>query len=149
MTRLDFLKKAGFGGASLMALLSSCESGFSKLAAETAAAATPVVQPKSGSLDFTIDLSASANSALLKSGGYIISNNIVIAKTAAGTYVAGSRTCTHEPKNQVIFQSGEFYCTAHGARFTTAGAGLNKEANRGLAIYKTELKDTKTLRVFA
>ncbi len=149
MTRLEFLKKAGFGGAALMALLTSCQDGFTKLAAETAASTTPVAKPVTGSLNFTIDLTASANAALKNVGGYVVVNGIVVAKTGATTYVAGSHTCTHEPKNQVIFQSNEFYCTAHGARFTTAGAGLNREGSRGLSIYQTELKDSKTLRIFA
>jgi cytochrome b6-f complex iron-sulfur subunit len=148
MNRLEFLKKAGFGGAALMALLTSCQDGFTKLAAETAVSTTPVAKPVTGSLDFTIDLSASANAALKNVGGYVVVSGIVVAKTGASTYAAATRTCSHEPKNQVIFQSNEFYCTAHGARFTTAGVGLNREANRGLAIYKTELKDVKTLRIF-
>jgi cytochrome b6-f complex iron-sulfur subunit len=148
MTRYEFLKNTGFKGGALMALLTSCETGFSKL--EGGAATTnPSPIPTPGSVDFTIDLSSNANASLQKTNGYVITNKIVVAKTADGKYVAATYTCSHEPKNKVIFQSGEFYCTEHGARFTTAGVGLNSDGKKGLSIYKTELKDSKTLRVYA
>lgn len=124
ISRNDFLKKIGFTGASLFALytLDSCvkETGV-----------TP-----SGSA--TLDLSMPSNAALKNNGGYVIVNGIVVAKHN-GEYIAATLTCSHEDKNQIIFKSNEWYCTAHGARFNTAGKGLNSDAKKGLGIYKTSL----------
>lgn len=124
ISRNEFLKKIGFTGASLFALytLESCmnETGV-----------TP-----SGSA--TLDLSLPINAALKNNGGYVITNNIVVAKYN-GEYIAATLTCSHENKNQIIFKSNEWYCTAHGARFDSAGKGLNSDAKKGLGIYKTSL----------
>jgi nitrite reductase/ring-hydroxylating ferredoxin subunit len=87
----------------------------------------------------TLDLTLSANAALLKVGGYIRQSNIVVALVAANTYAAVTQTCSHEGQKQVIYQSGEFYCQSHGARFTTAGVGLNSNGRGGLTVYKTSL----------
>ncbi len=87
----------------------------------------------------TLDLTLSANAALLKVGGYIRQSNIVIALVAANTYAAVTQTCSHEGQKQVIYQSGEFYCQSHGARFTTSGVGLNSNGRGGLTVFKTSL----------
>ncbi len=137
MTRYEFLKKAGFGGAALMTLLTAC-SKSSDL--------SPITTP--GSVDFTLDLTASSNAALKTNGGYVISNNVVVARTSQGTYVAGSHICTHEARTKVVFLNNEFYCTEHGARFTTAGVGLNSYASAGLSVYKTELSGN-SLRIYS
>ncbi|OIN56311.1 (2Fe-2S)-binding protein [Arsenicibacter rosenii] len=84
-----------------------------------------------------IDLTASSSANLKKVGGYIVSGGIVVALSSAGVYVAATQTCTHEPKKQVIYSSGEFYCTAHGARFSLTGQGLNSLGSKGLTVYKT------------
>lgn len=84
-----------------------------------------------------IDLTASSSANLKKVGGYIVSGGIVVAQSSAGVYVAATQTCTHEPKKQVVYSSGEFYCTAHGARFSVTGQGLNSLGSRGLTVYKT------------
>lgn len=87
----------------------------------------------------TLDLSLSANAALLKVGGYIRQNNIVVALISANTYAAVTQICSHEGQKQVIYQSGEFYCQSHGARFSTVGVGLNANGRGGLTVYKTSL----------
>ncbi len=137
MTRYEFLKNAGFGGAALMTLLTAC-SKSSDL--------SPIATP--GSVDFTLDLTTSANAALKNSGGYIINSNVVVARTSQGTYVAGSHICTHEARTKVVFLNNEFYCTEHGARFTTTGVGLNSYASAGLSVYKTELSGN-SLRIYS
>lgn len=83
-----------------------------------------------------IDLTLSSNANLLKVGGYLSQSGIVVAQSATGVLVAATQTCTHEPKKQVIFNKTEFYCTAHGARFSLTGAGLNSLGSRGIAVYK-------------
>lgn len=135
MTRLDFLKSVGFGGASLMAVLASCQKSS--------------IAPAPTNVDFTLDLTATANATLKNSGGYVVMNGLVVARTSSGTYVAASHTCTHEGSQKVIFSAGEFYCTEHGARFSTTGQGLNSYGSNGLTVYKTQQTDTNTLRVYS
>lgn len=89
-----------------------------------------------------IDLTTSSSANLKKVGGYIVSSGIVVAQPSAGVYVAATQTCTHEPKKQVIFSGGEFYCTAHGARFSLTGMGLNSLGSRGLTVYKVATNGT-------
>lgn len=84
----------------------------------------------------TIDLTQTANAALLKVGGYLRLSSIVVAQSAAGVLVAATQTCTHEPKKQVIFNKTEFYCSAHGARFSLTGSPLNTITRTALTVYK-------------
>lgn len=124
ISRHQFLRKLGLGGAALMAVYCA-GTGLSSCTNEP-------IGPSNTS--FTIDLNDAANSALAKSGGYIIKNSVVIANTGNG-YVAVTQICSHEGQRQIIFQNGEFYCTAHGARYNTSGKGLNANGNRGLTVY--------------
>lgn len=123
LSRHSFLKSIGLGGSALMAVyLSSC--------------VNESVNPNNNSgAGFTLDLTAAANSALLTTGGYVVANNIVIANVGNGSYAAVTRTCSHEGQKQVIYTNGEFFCTAHGARFNTTGQGLNGNGSRGLTTY--------------
>jgi nitrite reductase/ring-hydroxylating ferredoxin subunit len=121
--RNDFLKKIGFSGAALFALytLESCTN-------ETGV--TP--QPSANSIDIT------QYPALAQNGGYIVYNNMVVANNN-GNYIAATLTCSHEGRKEITFRNGEWYCTAHGARFDTAGKGLNNDGKKGLTVYTTSL----------
>lgn len=139
ISRNVFLRKMGFGSAAMLALLCT---------GELTSCTNEAVSATAGSVDFTIDLSATANNALTKNGGYLIKNNIVIAKTSQGTFAAVTVVCSHEQKKEVIYRTDRFYCTAHGAEFDNMGKGLNSDGKKNLAIYKTELTGT-ILRVYA
>ena len=132
MERRQFLESIGIGAA--FALTASCLQSCTK---ENAA-----VQ------DFTIDLSLTANAALKTNGGYIVNSGVVIARDTSGNYVAATQTCTHEGQKQITLKNNEWYCTAHGARFSLTGSGLNSEGSKGLTIYKTALSGT-SLRVYS
>jgi len=136
MNRKDFLSKIGFGAA--FALTATCLGSCDK------EATTP-----SGPVDFTINLNDVANRALANTGGYIINNAVVIAKTATG-YAAATVICSHEGQQQIMYKgtSNQWYCTSHGATFDINGAGLNGNASKGLTIYKTALTGT-TLRIYS
>jgi nitrite reductase/ring-hydroxylating ferredoxin subunit len=96
-----------------------------------------------------VDLTASTATALKNDGGYVIVNGtVVVANIANGQYVAAQNLCTHQPRPNIIFNRTEFYCTDHGARFSTTGTGLNTLGSRGLTVYRTA-NDGKTLVVFA
>ncbi|MES2517229.1 MAG: Rieske 2Fe-2S domain-containing protein [Bacteroidota bacterium] len=162
MTRYEFLKSLGFTGAALMAALTSCvrEEDTTVVAPRidatgttaattptTPTPATPVVIPATGVTDISkitssllkIDL---ATSALKNVGGYIIQSNIVVARVSASAFAAVTNLCSHEPKRQVYYSQGEFYCSAHGARFNLAGKGLNAAGSRGIQAYQVATDGT-------
>lgn len=127
MGRHTFLQKLGFTGASLLAIyaLDSCQTDQSAVAPEET--------------NSSIDLSKYPS--MTTPGSFFVWNNIVIAN-ANGTYIAATLTCSHEGKKQITYRNGEWYCSAHGARFDTLGKGLNREANKGLTVYKTKIEGT-------
>ncbi len=139
INRLEFLKKLGFGGTALMAVYcSGCSINGN------------VNPTPSGNVDFTLDLTSSANAALNTNGGFVITNRIVVAKTTTGEYVAVTQICSHEGQINVTYvkSSNIFYCSAHGAEYNTAGKGLNSEGRNGLTTYKTALTGS-SLRIYS
>jgi Rieske Fe-S protein len=168
MNRYQFLKDMGFRGAALMAVMTSCvapEDTFIAVEPVSTTGGTTTTNPGTTTTGskavitngnnpssiktplVTLDLAASTNSALAKVGGYVIKSNIVIAQISAGLYAAVTVTCTHEPKNRVIYSQGEFYCTDHGARFDYDGKALNNIAPKGIKAYSIA-QDGKTLVVY-
>jgi nitrite reductase/ring-hydroxylating ferredoxin subunit len=92
----------------------------------------------------TVDLSTSSGAKLKKIGAYlVIGNAYVVALGKDGTYIAATVLCTHEPKKQVIYSNEEWFCTAHDARFTLAGKGINKNGSKGLTIFKVATDGSK------
>ena len=137
MERREFLEKLGIGAA--FALTSSCLGSCTKTDSAPA-----------GTVDFTLDLTASANAALTTNGGFIISNKVVIAKDTSGNYVAATQVCSHEGNVQVSYNkaANNYTCSVHGATFDLQGKGTNSNGSKGLTIYKTSLSGT-SLRVFS
>ncbi len=131
MERRDFLEKLGIGAA--FVLTTSCLQSCTKDAV---------------AVDFTLDLNATANAALKNNGGYVVSSGVVVARDKSGNYVAATQTCSHEGQTRITMVNNEWNCSAHGARFSLAGAGLNSEGSKGLTIYKTTLSGT-SLRVYS
>ena len=132
ISRHQFLRKMGLGGSALLAVycgasLTSCDNE----------AATPATTPAAKSL--IIDLSAKENEVLKANGGYIIKNDIVVAKTNLGTYVAVTVVCSHEGNKAISYQTSEFVCSVHGARFDNAGKGLNVNGRNGITVYPTSV----------
>jgi cytochrome b6-f complex iron-sulfur subunit len=136
MQRKQFLSQLGLGAA--FVLTAGCLGSCKK---DTAAATDAAV-------DFNVDLTAAGSAALATNGGYIVQNNVVVARNNAGNYVAATVTCSHQSQNQITLNNNEWYCTAHGARFALTGGGLNSNGSNGLKIYNTALNGT-TLRVFS
>ncbi len=177
MTRYEFLKSMGFSGAALMALLTSCvkesdkyveantivpdnnssvpdnNSSNSGSSSGTASNISGLVSTddlnKITNVKAKLDLTSTTYSKLATIGNYVVINGIVVALSKANTYIAATVTCSHEPKKQVIYDknNNEWYCTAHAARFSLTGSGLNSRGNRGLAVYKVAT-DGKTLVVY-
>src|SRR4051794_30764713 len=139
MDRKEFLSLLGFSSASIA--LASCLGGCSKnVSARTNAPSN---------VDFTLDLSQSANASLLTNGGYAYNNGVIVARTITGTYIAVQQVCTHE-NISVTYQAvnHRFYCDGHGATFNENGAVLSGPAPRALQTYNTALTGN-SLRVYS
>lgn len=140
MERKEFLKSIGAGAA--LAVTFSCLGSCLKEELDPTVlegATSPANSPSTNATSFSIDLSASEASKLQNNGGYIIKNNVVVAKNLQGKYVAATVVCSHEYKKKVVFKNNEFFCGEHNARFDQNGKGLNADGRKGLKIYTTSL----------
>ncbi|MEQ8218855.1 MAG: Rieske 2Fe-2S domain-containing protein [Arenibacter sp.] len=141
MERKEFLKSIGAGAA--LAVTFSCLGSCLKEELDPTTvlegATSPANSPSTNATSFSIDLSASEASKLQNNGGYIIKNNVVVAKNLQGKYVAATVVCSHEYKKKVVFKNNEFFCGEHNARFDQNGKGLNTDGRKGLKIYTTSL----------
>ncbi len=131
MDRRDFLIKSVTGVAVLGAAY--CIGGCS----------SPTAASAPSNVDFTIDLSDSANAALLNAGGSLSKNGLIIINAGSNTYRAFSQACTHEG-TAVQYQSGLLYCPNHGSEFSaTTGAVIRSPASSPLKQYTVATTGTK------
>jgi cytochrome b6-f complex iron-sulfur subunit len=128
LNRVAFLKKMGLSSAAIFAA-AYCSSSCTN---ETVA---PNPNPNPTGALLTVDLGLSKYAKLTTKGNFIVENNIVLAHTSEGKYVAVPLTCSHEGEREVTYRNTEFYCTAHGARFDNSGVGLNTNGRKGLKLY--------------
>ena len=138
MNRMEFLKSLGLKGASLFAVYCAA-SGLSSCVNESMDPTNPTGVTGN---ELILDLNSAAYSKLNTVGNYVVVSGIVIARVSATAFAAVTQVCSHEGRRQVVFNAGEFYCAAHGARFDTAGKGLNSTGTRGLKTYATVLDGT-------
>ena len=142
MNRMEFLKSLGLKGASLFAVYCAA-SGLSSCVNESMDPTNPTGVTGN---ELILDLNSAAYSKLNTVGNYVVVSGIVIARVSTSSFAAVTQVCSHEGRRQVVFNAGEFYCAAHGARFDTSGKGLNSTGSRGLKTYATALQGT-TLKV--
>ena len=141
MERNEFLRLLGTAGIAVCAgcSLESCSSS-----------SDPSPSGPTG-VDFTLDLTATANAALLADGGFIYKSGIIVVCLNASTqlYTAVSQACTHQGTTVGFDVSkGNFLCPNHGSRFSTSGVVVNGPATASLKKYNTTLTGTN-LRVFS
>lgn len=143
--RKDFMKQVGlgFGAIMLMNCLQSC--GETEI---------PDPDPigNGDKLDFSIDIMASGNTALLNKGGFLVvaSKKVIIARTLNDTWIAVSSACTHEGTT-VAYRSGsnDFLCPNHGSTFSSTGTATKSPATSPLKKYNvTFTANSNTVRVF-
>ncbi len=140
MERNEFLKLLGTASMAVCAgcALESCSSS-----------SDPSVPAAPTNIDFTLDLTAMSNAALLVDGGSIYKSGIVIARLSATDYVALSQRCTHEGTTiNFVPLAGNFFCPNHSSRFSTTGSVINGPATSSLKKYNTTLTGND-LRVFS
>ena len=137
MKRKEFLEKLGIGAA--FVLTSTCLGGCTRDEADP---------PRD--INFTIDLEDAKYEALQVFGSYVIEDQIVIARSNTGDYLAATLICSHEGLSQITYSNreGAWYCTAHEALFSEDGEGLNANGSKDLTVYNTELTDN-LLRIFS
>ncbi len=136
MDRKEFLSMLGFGAAAI-----ACGNCLGCSTKDQVTAPTGV--------DFTLDLNAPANAPLHSNGGYVYNDNVIVARTLAGAYVALSQSCTHAGTTvQFDGPNDRFHCPAHGSNFRTDGSVINGPAASPLQKYNTSLSGS-SLRVFS
>lgn len=118
ISRKDFLRSIGLGGAALMAVLASCKSADS-------------VAPSGVSIDIS--------TTIKNVGDYTYSSGVIIARvnagSAASSFVALAKACTHEGTTVTYQGNGIFYCPNHGAQFSSTGSVTRGPANSSLSKY--------------
>lgn len=132
MDRREFLSMLGIGSAVVACsyCLGGCQTGDSVTGPPT-------------SVDFTLDLTNPAYSALNNIGGYVYNARVIVARIANGSYVALSQTCTHQGGTVTYnLNSNEFDCPVHGSTFATDGSVTRGPAGSPLARYTTSLNGT-------
>lgn len=143
MERNEFLRLLGTAGLAVCAgcSLESCSSSSDP---------SPSTPAPTG-IDFTLDLTAPVNAALLTDGGFVYKSGVIVVCLSASlqVYTAVSQACTHQGTT-IGFDvaNGNFLCPNHGSRFSTAGAVVNGPATASLKKYNTTLTGTN-LRVFS
>lgn len=137
MDRRLFLSRLGAGAGVALAVtcFGSCMSGTEP-------------DPSGIPVNFSLDLDQTP--ALQANGGFVVANNVLVAKTNQGEYVAATVICSHEQQKKVTYDNyaNNFHCTAHDARFALDGKGLNNKGSKNLTVYQTALSGS-TLRIFS
>ena len=129
MERKEFLKKAGaLCGLAMVpvALLESC--GKQNYAAPA-------------NVNFTLDLTSSANTGLTHVGGSMVVSGVLVMRTGTSTFEALSATCTHAGCTVGYNASaGQVVCPCHGGTFNaTTGAVISGPPPSALAKYTATL----------
>ncbi len=128
MDRKEFLSLLGMGAGAIT--IGACLNACSK---------TPVVAAPP-TVNFNLDLTQPANSALTTLGGYMYANGVIIAKTNQGAYIAVAEICTHQGST-IIYQSSidDFFCPSHGSTYAPNGKVVQGPSVTNLKQYTTQL----------
>jgi cytochrome b6-f complex iron-sulfur subunit len=92
-------------------------------------------------VNFTLDLTNSANGSLNTVGGYLIANGIIIIRATSSVFEALSATCTHAGCT-VAYDAGggTVTCPCHGGAYSPAtGAVLSGPPPSALTKYNVTL----------
>ncbi|MEO6882470.1 MAG: Rieske 2Fe-2S domain-containing protein [Bacteroidia bacterium] len=136
MNRRSFFLRV-FGGATIAAFVVACKKNNSS-------APTP---SGTSNVNFTIDITQPAYSALQNNGGYVYANSIIIAKSNSGAFLALYDVCTHAGCT-IQFNGNQFPCPCHGSLFDTNGNVVTGPASIPVKKYNTSLSGN-LLRIFS
>lgn len=143
MDRHEFFRLIGASVGAL--LLMPWSAGCAKADDEN-----PTTDPDQ-SLDFVINLAEKGNESLKEKGGYVIVNNVIVAQTKAGDFVAASSrcTCVSPSGTLLVYKPAEnqYYCPLHLSRYDTTGKVVVGPAKQALKQYLVADLANGTLRV--
>ncbi|RIV22533.1 Rieske (2Fe-2S) protein [Fibrisoma montanum] len=148
--RSEFLRSLGLSSAALMSLY--CMGTLTSCSSDDNADPTPGGTGGTGNnakVDFTLDLTTTANQKLKTDGGFLYQGDVIVARVKGGNYVALSKICTHQGTT-IEYRLGDddFYCPNHGSQFRSNGTVEQGPASQTLKVFKTELStDGNRLRV--
>ncbi|NIJ55554.1 QcrA and Rieske domain-containing protein [Dyadobacter arcticus] len=160
MKRGEFLRSLGLSTSTLMAFyclgttMTACGSSDDDPDPDPTPgggnAGTGIIGTISGSaVNFTVDLTKVT--AVKAAGGFQVIGDTIVAHTNSGSYIALSKTCTHQGTT-IGFRAAQndFLCPNHGSQFSTTGSVEEGPATTALKVYKTTLSaDGNTLTVTA
>ena len=100
-------------------------------------------------IDFSLDLNDKRNESLKAKGGYVIVNDVLVAQTKDGFFIAVSAKCTHEGTLLVYKPvENQFYCPLDLSRFDARGQVAVGPATQALQRYLTVAEtSTGVLRI--
>jgi cytochrome b6-f complex iron-sulfur subunit len=76
-------------------------------------------------VDFTLDLTNSANTALNTVGGAVIANGVIVIRKSSTSFVAFSSTCTHEGCTVGYNASStNIVCPCHNGTFSSSNGSV-------------------------
>lgn len=131
--RQEFLRLVGttVGSILLIGSATGCAGAPSPDPAAAANQSTPARK-----IDFSLNLNDKANESLKAKGGYVVVNDVIVAQTKDGLYIAVSAKCTHEG-TLLVYKSVEnqFYCPLDLSRFDAKGRVAVGPATQGLQQY--------------
>jgi len=136
MTRRELINRLTIGGFTILVLpvaLTSCQKDSPD---------TTGTNPSNGggnpstSGKITIDLTDNKYSALNNTGGFVVTQGVIVANLGGSTFVALSSICTHQGC-EIAYNSSanNFPCPCHGSIFSTTGSVLNGPASEALKSY--------------
>jgi cytochrome b6-f complex iron-sulfur subunit len=138
MERKEFLSLLGLSASAMVMSCIGCSKN------SNSGSSTPP-----SNVDFTLDLSQSANASLNTNGGFIYQNGIIIARTLTGAFIAVQQICTHE-NFSITYQASNhrFYCSGHGGTFSETGQVTGGPPPASLRKYNTSLNGNM-LRIYS
>jgi len=159
MKRGEFLKSLGLSTSTLMAFY--CLGTTMTACGSSDEGPTPNPNPgggngitgttTGGNINFTVDLTNSANTDLKTAGNAKIIGDVLVALPTTGSYVALSKICTHEG-NPVGYRKAQndIQCPSHLSEFSLTGAVKQGPATNPLKTYTVTVStDGNTLTVKA
>lgn len=102
----------------------------------------------STTVDFTIDLNNQNSRPLKTQGGYIYSNNCIIAFTTNGAYVALSQSCTYDNTSVIYDGNGDkFHCPGCQSNYDDGGGIMSGPSTSPLTRYTVSHSNATTLHI--
>lgn len=111
MNRKEFLRLAA------LAMAGIAVTGSSTILESCSKSST---NPTGPTVDFSLDLTQSANDALNTVGGFVYTNGVMVVRATSAGFIALSQACTHEGCT-VAYNNNRIVCPCHGGTYDLSG----------------------------